>query len=118
MPADTNPNGDIFGGWIMSQMDIAGSILASQMSDGSVATVAVEAMSFIEPVRVGDVVYCYGKIDKLGKTSMTIHLEVYASPHNCSQKVQKHKVTEANFIYVAVDELGKKLPIHTEVNDL
>src|SRR5574344_1245703 len=77
MPADTNPAGDIFGGWIMSQMDISGAILAREIANGRVVTAAVEGMSFLKPVNVGDVVCCYGTCTKIGHTSMTVHLEIW-----------------------------------------
>ena len=80
MPADTNPNGDIFGGWIMSQMDIGGAIRAKELAKGRVVTVAVDAMSFHHPVKVGDVICCYGECTRIGTTSMTIKLEVWVKP--------------------------------------
>jgi len=80
MPADTNPHGDIFGGWIMSQMDIAGGILAREKTCSRIVTVAVESITFIKPVNVGDVVCCYGEVVKIGKTSITIDLEVWVKP--------------------------------------
>ena len=80
MPADTNPNGDIFGGWIVSQMDIAGGILAKETAQGRVVTVAVDSIQFIKPVEVGDVVCCYGQLERIGSTSMTIRLEVGSTP--------------------------------------
>ena len=76
MPADTNTNGDIFGGWLLSQMDVAGGILASKIAKGRVATVAIEGMKFLLPVKVGDTVSCYGKLEKIGKTSISILLRV------------------------------------------
>ena len=76
MPADTNTNGDIFGGWLLSQMDVAGGILASKIAKGRVATVAIEGMKFLLPVKVGDTVTCYGKLEKVGKTSISILLRV------------------------------------------
>lgn len=110
MPADTNASGDIFGGWIMSQMDIAGAILASEASNGRIVTVAVDSMKFIEPVNVGDIVCCYGEVSRIGNTSVAITLEVWVTrSHKRSVgKRSQHKVTEAVFTYVAVDENGKK----------
>lgn len=80
MPSDTNANGDIFGGWIMSQMDIAGGMMAIEITGGRAVTIAVDAMKFIKPVKVGDVVCCYGKVAKVGNTSITIRLEVWVKP--------------------------------------
>lgn len=108
MPADTNPNGDIFGGWILSQMDIAGGILAKEISRGRTVTVAVESMKFIKPVMVGDVVCCYGKIEKIGNTSISVRLEVWVKPVLRKGGGPRFKVTEARFTYVAIDEEGKK----------
>lgn len=113
MPADTNANGDVFGGWIMSQMDIAGGILSKEISGTRTVTIAVESMKFIRPVKVGDVVCCYGTIEKIGTTSIALQLEVWVEPvlrhedSNCPY----FKVTEAAFTYVAIDEHGKKTPI-------
>lgn len=109
MPADTNPNGDIFGGWVLSQMDIAGSILAKEVTCGRVVTIAVEGMKFIEPIQVGDIFCCYGYVEKIGKTSITVKLEVWVKPillDSCS--VERFKVTEARFVYVAIDDNHKK----------
>ena len=104
MPADTNTNGDIFGGWLLSQMDVAGGILASKVANGRVATVAIEGMKFLLPVKVGDTVSCYGKVERIGKTSITILLRVTTeSWKNNNQK----EVTNGKFIYVAIDSKGK-----------
>ncbi len=110
MPADTNPNGDIFGGWIMSQMDIAGGILATEIANGAIVTVAVDSMKFIKPVLVGDVVCCYGDLIRTGTTSITLHLEVWVQPILKSSELHTpaFKVTEAAFSYVAIDLQGKK----------
>jgi len=110
MPADTNPRGDIFGGWIMSQMDIAGGILANEVSASRVVTVAVESINFIKPVHVGDVVGCYGKVIRIGTTSITINLEVWVKPAQpgITTDMNMFKVTQAAFTYVAVDTTGKK----------
>ncbi|WP_207062367.1 acyl-CoA thioester hydrolase YciA [Motiliproteus sp. SC1-56] len=108
MPADTNPNGDIFGGWIMSQMDIAGGILAKEIAGGRVVTVAVEGMKFIKPVKVGDVVCCYGELRRVGKTSLALQLEVWVNPILRSNQSHRFKVTEAAFFYVAIDDTGAK----------
>jgi acyl-CoA thioesterase YciA len=113
MPADTNANGDIFGGWIMSQMDIAGAILAKEVAQGRTVTVAVDGMKFLRPVQVGDVVCCYGKIGRIGNTSITLHLETWVKPvlRRIESPETRFKVTEANFTFVAVDENGKKRPV-------
>ena len=104
MPADTNTNGDIFGGWLLSQMDVAGGILASKVANGRVATVAIEGMKFLLPVKIGDTVSCYGKIEKIGRTSIIILLRVTTeSWKNNNQK----EVTNGKFIYVAIDSKGK-----------
>lgn len=105
MPADTNPAGDIFGGWVLSQMDIAGSICAVERVQGRVATVAVEAMTFIAPVKVGDVLCVYTTIERVGNTSITIAMEAWARRNRLSDRV---KVTEGRFVYVALDEHGQK----------
>jgi acyl-CoA thioesterase YciA len=110
MPADTNPHGDIFGGWIMSQMDIAGGILAREMTCSRVVTVAVDSITFIKPVHVGDVVCCYGRVQRIGTTSITIALEVWVKPA-LDKPVDENlqlQVTKAAFTYVAVDQEGKK----------
>lgn len=113
MPADTNPSGDIFGGWIMSQMDMAGGILAKEVTQTRVVTVAVDSIQFIKPVHVGDVVCCYGRVIRVGTTSITLNLEVWVKKAVHLNNGQKHsfKVTQAAFTYVAVDEQGRKLPI-------
>lgn len=101
MPADANPSGDIFGGWVLSQMDIAGGIAAGQYSHGRVATVAIDAMSFIRPVYVGDVLCVYADIEKTGRSSMTIHLEAWAMRRRIGEWV---RVTEGRFTFVAIDD--------------
>jgi acyl-CoA thioesterase YciA len=113
MPADTNPHGDIFGGWIMSQMDIAGGLLAREVACTRVVTVAVDSMVFIKPVHVGDVVCCYGAVSKIGNTSVTIDLEVWVQPalDIPMKDVVESQVTKAAFTYVSVDENGKKQAI-------
>lgn len=104
MPANTNANGDIFGGWIVSQMDLAGAIMAKQISNGRVVTVAINSMSFYEPVQVGDLVSCYTELVRVGKTSMTINVQTWKT-HNVSGA--KTKVTEGSFVFVAIDGNGK-----------
>ena len=113
LPADTSFNGDIFGGWIMSQMDIAGSILAKEVTRTRTATVAVQSMQFIKPVRVGDVVCCYGRVLRIGTTSVTIMLEVWVRPilRSTEERFTVFKVTEAAFTYVSIDDNGLKQPI-------
>ncbi|WP_341501409.1 acyl-CoA thioester hydrolase YciA [Gallaecimonas sp. GXIMD4217] len=111
MPADTNTNGDIFGGWIMAQMDLAGGILANELARGRIATVAVESMTFHQPVKVGDVVCVYGECVRIGRTSMTVKLEVWVKPVLRSQDHKRFCVTEATFTYVAIDDNGRPRPV-------
>ncbi|MCF6344046.1 MAG: acyl-CoA thioesterase [Devosiaceae bacterium] len=108
MPADTNPSGDIFGGWVLSQMDIAGGVAAVQISKSRVVTVAVNAMTFIAPVKVGDVLCVYTKIIKIGTTSVTVAIEAWARRDRMSIR---EKVTEGHFTYVALDDKGKKCAV-------
>jgi len=110
MPADANANGDIFGGWIMSQVDIAGSVPAARRARGRIATVAVNSFAFKQPVLVGDLVSFYATIEKTGRTSITVSVEVYAQ-RNPDQEVTV-KVTEASLTYVAVgpDRKPRELP--------
>jgi len=100
MPADTNPYGDIFGGWLMSQMDLAASNVASRVARGRASTVRVEAMNFLRPVRVGDVVSLYGRLVARGRTSMKIEVEAWRRARDSEETV---KVTEAIFTFVAID---------------
>ena len=111
MPADTNPNGDVFGGWVMSQMDIAGGILSKEVARGRTVTVAVEGMKFIKPVHVGDVVCCYGLVDSIGNTSVALKLEVWVKPVLPGSDHERFKVTEGRFVYVAIDEKHEKRSI-------
>ncbi len=108
MPGNTNANGDIFGGWIMSQMDMASGIIAKSIARTRVATVAVDAMAFLHPVHVGDTVACFGKLEKIGRTSMKISIEVWSQRHIQSEYIC---VTEALFTYVAIDDEGKPTPV-------
>jgi acyl-CoA thioesterase YciA len=119
MPADTNANGDVFGGWIMSRMDIAGGILAKEVAAGRTATVAVDRMKFLKPVKIGDVVCCYGEVERIGNTSVTIHLEVWVRPalRESEDPNIRFKVTEANFVFVAIDDTGQKRQLHSEAKD-
>lgn len=111
MPKDTNPNGDIFGGWLVSQMDLAAGVLAKKTSGGRAVTVAIDSMSFLKPVHVGDIVTCYVHMLKKGRTSMTIAVEVWAEKASNSKS---YCVTKGNFVFVAIDDAGKPraLDIH------
>ena len=108
MPSDTNPSGDIFGGWLLSQMDIAGGEMAYERAQGRIATVAVEAMKFHLPVFVGDMLCCYGEIVRIGRTSIAVRVEAWALRRQPRERV---KVTEGIFTYVAVDEDRRPRPI-------
>jgi acyl-CoA thioesterase YciA len=108
MPADTDANGDIFGGWVMSQMDQAGGIAGVERAQGRVVTVAVEAMHFIRPVRIGDVLCVYTRVERIGRTSMTIRVEAWARRF---QTRIREKVTDATFTFVAIDQDGRPRPI-------
>ena len=105
MPADTNPAGDIFGGWVMSQMDIAGAIAAVERAHGRVVTVAVEAMTFIAPVKGGDILCVYTEVSRVGTTSISIAVEAWARRRGLPDRVQ---VTKGHFVFVALDENGRK----------
>ena len=107
MPADTNPNGDIFGGWVLSQMDIAGGIAAANRARGRVATVGIEAMTFIRPVHVGDILCCYGEIERVGTTSITVAIEAWKIRW-FEQRQERMLVTKGRFTFVAIDEQGRK----------
>jgi acyl-CoA thioesterase YciA len=104
MPADTNANGDIFGGWVMARMDQAGGIAGVERAQGRVVTVKVDSMTFIKPMKVGDVLCVYADVEKIGRTSMNFHIEAWAQRF---QTTVMEKVTEATFIFVAVDDEGK-----------
>ena len=108
MPKDTNRHGDIFGGWLVAQMDLGSAILASKIAKARVVTVAIEHMSFLQPVRVGDTVACYARLEKTGRTSMRIPVEVWVHRFMTGEEI---RVTSAVFIYVAVDENGKPIPV-------
>jgi acyl-CoA thioesterase YciA len=111
MPADTNANGDIFGGWVLSRMDQAGGIAGVERAKGRVVTVALDAMKFIRPVRVGDVLEVYTEVESVGRTSMKVHVEAWV------RRFQTHieeKVTDATFTFVAIDDAGKPRPIPQE----
>lgn len=108
MPADTNQNGDIFGGWLLSQMDIAGGIYAAKVSQSRTVTVAIEAMTFRKPVYVGDVVSVYATTVRVGRTSITVHIEAWVQRRNESQLIL---VTDGNYTYVAIDDDGRPQPV-------
>ena len=107
-PADMNGNGDIFGGWVLSQMDIAGGSLAARVAKGRVATVAITAMTFVQPIKVGDMVSIYGEVSKLGRTSITISLETVVRRRHEQIDI---RVTHGTYVFVAIDEHGKPRPV-------
>ena len=109
MPADTNGNGDIFGGWVMAQVDLAGSVLPARYIRGRMATVAVNEFIFKQPVRVGDLLSFFAEVTRIGNTSMTVQVEVYAE--HIRTQGSYVKVTEASLTYVAIDENGRPRPI-------
>ena len=109
MPADANHNGDIFGGWIMSQVDVAGGVLAGRIARGRVATVAVNSFVFKHPVQIGDLLSLYSEVVRVGNTSVTVSVEVYAE--RSPQDIKVVKVTEATLTYVAIDKNGRPRPI-------
>src|ERR1700732_4608001 len=108
MPADTNPKGDIFGGWIMSLMDSAGKMTATPHAGGRVVTVAVSNIAFLAPVHVGDTVCCYTQVKRHGRSSITLEIEVWVLRQGQGERV---KVTDAEFTYVAIDDDGRPRPI-------
>jgi acyl-CoA thioesterase YciA len=109
MPADTNASGDIFGGWLMSQVDIAGSIIARRRANGRIVTVAVDSFQFHQPVFVGDLVSCYARITRVGRTSLTVNVKAFAERQGAAHEIIQ--VTEADLTYVAVDELRRPRPV-------
>ena len=109
MPADTNSNGDIFGGWLVSQMDIGGAILARNVAHSRVTTVAIDAMSFITPVYVGDIVSCHASLLKIGRTSLKVDVEAWAQRAKGGEHV---RVTEGVVTYVAIDDHGRPHPVN------
>jgi acyl-CoA thioesterase YciA len=111
MPRDVNNNGDIFGGWVLSQMDMAAGIVASARAQGRVATVAIDAMQFIRPVKVGDVLCIYVSIARIGRTSMGLQIEAWVLRN---QHERREKVTHGLFTFVAIDEDGKPRPLPAE----
>jgi acyl-CoA thioesterase YciA len=104
MPADTNQNGDIFGGWLLSQMDLGGGVFASKITKSRTVTVAIEAMNFRKPVFVGDLVSVHVNLVRIGKTSITVHLEAWVLRR---KEMQSILVTDGNFTYVSIDDQGK-----------
>ncbi len=111
MPADTNQNGDIFGGWLLSQMDLAGGIFASKAAKSRTVTVAIDAMNFRKPVYVGDLVSVYGTLVHVGRTSITVHLEAWVTRR---KEMQAILVTDGNFTYVSIDDQGKPQAINRD----
>ena len=111
MPSDVNINGDIFGGWVPSQMDIASGIIAGQRAKGRVTTVALDAMKFIRPVKVGDVMCIYGRIERVGRSSMGVMIEAWALRFKDGSR---EKGTEAMFTFVAIDQNGRPRPVPAE----
>ncbi len=111
MPSDTNANGDIFGGWVLSQMDQAGGIAAVEAAEGRVVTVAIEAMHFIRPVKVGDVLCVYTSIGHIGRTSLKVNIEAWARRFRGHHR---EKVTDATFTFVAIDDQGRPRPVVRE----
>ena len=109
MPADTNANGDIFGGWLLSQMDLGGAIYARNLSRSRVTTVAIDAMVFITPVYVGDIVSCHATLVKVGQTSIRIEVEAWAQRAKGGEHV---RVTHGTFTYVAINDAGRPHPVH------
>ena len=108
MPADTNQNGDIFGGWLLSQMDLGGGVFTSKIARSRTVTVAIEAMNFRKPVYVGDLVSVHANLVRLGRTSVTVHLEAWVLRR---KEMQSILVTDGNFTYVSIDEQGRPQPI-------
>ena len=112
MPADSNANGDIFGGWVMAQVDLAGAVLPARYVRGRMATVAVNEFVFKQPVRVGDILSFFASLTRIGRTSITVKVEVYAERNPADLQVVK--VTEANLTYVAIDAKGQPRPVQAE----
>jgi acyl-CoA thioesterase YciA len=110
MPADCNANGDIFGGWVMAQVDLAGSVLPARHVEGRIATVAVNEFVFKQPVRVGDILSLFASVSRIGNTSITVQVEVYAERFRAQG--QYIKVTEASLTYVAIDDVGRPRKIN------
>jgi acyl-CoA thioesterase YciA len=111
MPADTNQNGDIFGGWLLSQMDVSGGVFAAKITKTRNVTVAIEAMNFRKPVYVGDLVSIYGTLVRIGRTSITVHLEAWVTRRKETQAIL---VTDGNFTYVSIDDQGHPQPVNRD----
>jgi acyl-CoA thioesterase YciA len=111
MPGDTNPSGDIFGGWVLAQMDLAAGIVAAQRARGRVATVAIDGMTFHRPVYVGDLVSCYAKVTRIGRSSLTVLVDTFVLRGRTGDEV---KVTEGHFSMVALDDQGRPRPVPVE----
>jgi acyl-CoA thioesterase YciA len=109
MPADANANGDVFGGWIMAQVDLAGAVLPARIAKGRIATVAVNQFIFKQPVSIGDLLSFYARVTRIGNTSVSVHVEVYAERNPANLQVVK--VTEADLTYVAIDLQGQPRPV-------
>ena len=109
LPADVNGNGDIFGGWLMAQVDLAGAVLPARIAKGRIATVAVNQFIFKQPVSVGDLVSFYARVTRVGTTSITVHVEVFSERNPANPETVK--VTDANLTYVAIDGQGKPRPV-------
>ena len=109
LPADVNANGDIFGGWIMAQVDLAGAVLPARIAKGRIATVAVNQFVFKQPVSLGDLLSFYARVTRVGTTSVSVHVEVYAERNPANLQVVK--VTEADLTYVAIDSAGQPRPV-------
>lgn len=114
MPADANANGDIFGGWLLSQMDLAGAAVAMRRCHSKVATVAIAAMSFHRPVYIGDELTCYGTIERVGRTSITVKVESWVRRGRGVNDDHPVAVTDGIFTYVSIDEAGKPRPVQPE----
>ncbi|MFB9268654.1 acyl-CoA thioesterase [Bradyrhizobium erythrophlei] len=112
MPADTNANGDIFGGWLLSQMDVGGGVFASKVANSRTVTVAIEAMTFRKPVYVGDLVSVHANLVRVGRTSITVHLEAWVLRRR--EKLQPILVTDGDFTYVSIDDQGHPQPIQRD----
>lgn len=111
MPADTNSNGDMFGGWLVSQMDLGGAIFARNISRSRITTVAIDAMTFIHPVYVGDIVSCHAALLKVGRTSIRIDVEAWARRAKGGEHL---RVTRGTFTYVAINDEGRPQPVHRD----
>jgi acyl-CoA thioesterase YciA len=116
MPADCNANGDIFGGWVMAQVDLAGSVVPARYVNGRMATVAVNQFIFKQPVRVGDILSFFAEVTRIGNTSVTVQVEVYAERFHSQKKYVK--VTEASLTYVAIDDAGRPRKIENKIEKI